>query len=207
MHDNMGMGYVEAHGTPFGSLVLMWMAMMVLMMLPGAVPAISRQTGFRPRAAFLVAYLALWWIFGLAAAAAQSWLQSSNLLNQGLGLRSTVSAGVVILAIGLYQLTPWKRDFLSGCREVDQARDFGHGIAMGLRYGASCLGSSAGLMTSMFVVGMMSTPWMAAIAVWVLAEKTLPLPWASLGLRLAGGGLIAWSAFLLSGLSCISCAV
>ncbi|HEX2712739.1 MAG TPA: DUF2182 domain-containing protein, partial [Candidatus Acidoferrales bacterium] len=58
-----------------------------------------------------------------------------------------------------------------------------------LRYGISCLGCCATLMGLLFVGGVMNLMWAAAIAVWVLAEKTLP--WGGRITRLGAIGLIA----------------
>jgi hypothetical protein len=44
----------------------------------------------------------------------------------------------------------------------------------GFGFGLCCLGSSAGLMAMLVVLGVMSPGWMAAIAVLVTAQKLLP---------------------------------
>ena len=66
-----------------------------------------------------------------------------------------------------------KRRFLLQCRARTQVT--------GTRYGLSCLGSSGPLMLLLFVVGVMSLPWMIALALWIVVEKTAP--W---GRRIAG---------------------
>ena len=72
---------------------------------------------------------------------------------------------------------------------IDSRTGGGHGgpphnqvnaMRQGIRYGVSCLGCCWALMCLLFVVGVMNMFWIAVIAVWVLAEKTLP--W---GVRLA----------------------
>jgi predicted metal-binding membrane protein len=158
----------------------MWIAMMAAMMLPGAVPAVIGIQGYRPRIAFVAAYLAVWGVFGAAAAALQFMLESQQLLTSDLALRSAAAANLSLLVIGAYQLTPAKRACLRLCRSQ----------VVPLRYAFACLGASWLLMGILFVVGVMSVIWVAAIALWIAAEKAL-----SAGGRLAGAagvGLILW---------------
>jgi predicted metal-binding membrane protein len=77
----------------------------------------------------------------------------------------TVAAGVVVIAAGAYDLTPVKRHFRLRCHENSRS---------GLVFGLDCVGSSAGLMAILFVLGVMSVLWMAVIAVVVVAQKLLP---------------------------------
>jgi predicted metal-binding membrane protein len=51
-------------------------------------------------------------------------------------------------------------------------------------------------MCLVFVGGVMDILWLAAISLWVLAEKTLP--WGGAIARLAGAGLIAWGSVSLA---------
>jgi hypothetical protein len=47
-------------------------------------------------------------------------------------------------------------------------------FSMGLRHGAYCVGCCWALMALLFVVGVMNLLWVAAIALFVMAEKVLP---------------------------------
>jgi predicted metal-binding membrane protein len=151
----------------------MWAVMMAAMMLPGAMPAILRQRGALRRLEFAAGYFGVWTAFSAVAAAAQFALQSAELLSEDMALRSSIAAFAAVAAVVLYQLTPWKRRFLIECRARNQLT--------GTRYGLSCLGSSGPLMMLLFVVGVMSVPWMLALTLWVVVEKTAP--W---GRRIAG---------------------
>jgi predicted metal-binding membrane protein len=114
-------------------------------------------------------------------------------------LRSSIAAGIIVIAVGVYQATPWKRRFLLQCRlrPAPQAGTGGpSGVAAGLRYGFACLGSSAALMALLFVVGVMSWPWIFAIAAWVLAEKLLP--WGTGMARIGAIGIVGWGGWLLA---------
>jgi len=158
----------------------MWIAMMAAMMLPGVAPAVFRVSGYRARIKFVAAYLAVWSVFGAAAATLQFMLESRELLTSDMALRSAVAANLSLLVIGAYQLTPAKRACLRLCRSE----------VVPLRYAFACLGASWLLMGILFVVGVMSVIWVAAIALWIAVEKAL-----GSGGRLAaaaGVGLIVW---------------
>jgi predicted metal-binding membrane protein len=76
-----------------------------------------------------------------------------------------IAAGLLVIAAGVYELTPVKRHFRRLCRER---------AGPGWEFGLCCIGSSIGLMLVLVVVGVMSIPWMVVIAVLVLAQKLLP---------------------------------
>lgn len=66
---------------------------------------------------------------------------------------------------------------------------------MGIRHGAYCLGCCWLLMATLFVVGTMHLAWMAAIALFVLAEKVAP---RSLRVGHAGAAvLVGWGTWTL----------
>jgi predicted metal-binding membrane protein len=103
-------------------------------------------------------------------------------------------AGVLALA-GLYQLSPLKGACLRACRSpigfvMHHNFDSGAvgGLLAGASHGAFCLGCCWALMAVLTVAGLMSLPWMAVLAVLILAEKN----WRhGLGLsRVAGVGMV-----------------
>ena len=153
--DGMGMGVQTSLGSlPF--FAGMWVSMMAAMMLPGAAPAVTRslRREARPWSAglFLCAYLAVWTLAGLAVYALYR-------------PHSTSLAGALVLAAGLYELTPLKRRFRRRCHESERS---------GVVFGIDCLGSSIGLMLVLLAVGAMSIGSMAAVAGVVVAQKLLP---------------------------------
>jgi predicted metal-binding membrane protein len=150
----MDMGTATDLGS-LGFFVAAWVPMMAAMMLPGAVPAVSRfirDTG-RALATPLFAgwYLAVWTVVGVAA----------YVLYRPHG---TGAAAALTIAAGLYELTPLKRDCRRRCRES---------VSSGFRYGLNCVGSSIGLMVILLALGVMSVTWMVVIAALVLAQKLL----------------------------------
>jgi predicted metal-binding membrane protein len=67
---------------------------------------------------------------------------------------------------------------------------------MGWHHGLYCVGCCWALMLLLFAAGVMNLLWVAAISIFVLAEKLLP---ASLPVgKAAGALLIAWGGYLLS---------
>jgi predicted metal-binding membrane protein len=154
MH-GMDMGVATRLGS-FAFFVALWVSMMAAMMLPGAVPAVSRsaRASGRVRAVplFVGAYLAVWTLVGVAVYALYRPHGSSV-------------AGVVAIAAGVYELTPLKQHFRRRCRES---------IRSGFEFGLYCVGSSIGLMLLLVAVGVMSVTWMIVIAVLTLGQRLLP---------------------------------
>lgn len=147
-------GMNEGPGTDLGGLgwyLGIWVTMTAAMMLPTTVRVAHDVS-------FAVGYLAVWTVFGLAA-----YLVFRN------GI-STEVAGVLLVAAGVYQLTPLKQRSLRRCRSAHE----GGALRTGALHGLDCVGSSGGLMVALFALGLMSLWWMAAIAAAIFAEKVLP---------------------------------
>ena len=96
---------------------------------------------------------------------------------------STLSArlgGAILIAAGIYQLSPWKAACLTHCRSplgflTSHWRDGKLGAAeMGFRHGMYCLGCCWALMCVLFAVGIMNLVWVAGLSVFVLVEKAGP---------------------------------
>jgi predicted metal-binding membrane protein len=69
-------------------------------------------------------------------------------------------------------------------------------LSLGARHGLYCVGCCWVLMALLFVGGVMNVFWIAAITIFVLAEKVIPA--GRLISRLAGAGLVAWGIWLLT---------
>jgi len=208
----------EMNATPWspayaGLMFLMWWIMMAAMMLPSAAPVLllaaslnrRAQPGRAPYGAtgfFGAGYLFAWAVFSLAAVGAQAWLAQSGFLSAMMQLSSRPLAGGLLIAAGIWQLTPLKRACLDRCRSpvrflTERRRPGGFGaLLMGIEHGTFCLGCCWLLMALLFVGGVMSLAWVAGLAVYVLGEKLLPAghrvaQWTGAVLLLAGVAVIA----------------
>lgn len=170
---------------------LMWWIMMIAMMVPSAAPMVllfaaiarKRQTQATPfvgTAAFLAGYLAVWGSFSALAALVHWSLDFAGLLTPMMTASGGVFGGLLLVAAGLYQLTPLKQACLGQCREPVRfisahwrAGNVG-ALRMGAVHGAYCLGCCWFLMGLLFFGGVMNLYWIAGIGLYVLAEKLGP---------------------------------
>jgi predicted metal-binding membrane protein len=177
-----GMGGMAVLGA--GIFLLTWVVMMVAMMFPATVPMVltharvvrSRGEGSLPTVAFVLGYLVIWAAAGLVPLAI---IQAA-----GSSLAAPLSGwiprlgGAVVLAAGVYQLTPLKNVCLSQCRSplgFILTHDFGGGSPSAAKAGAShglyCLGCCWALMAVLAVLGLMNLALMAVFAVVFFLEK------------------------------------
>lgn len=171
--------------------VVMWSIMMVAMMLPGAGPMILTYARIHQQRqanggsavhlwAFLTGYLTVWVGFSIAAALLQWGLHQSALLSSAMGKVGPLLAGGLLITAGAFQFSHLKQACLSKCRSplsflMTEWREGTVGaFVMGIRHGAFCTGCCWALMLLMFVGGVMNLAWMAALALYFLAEKLLP---------------------------------
>ena len=197
-----------------GLMVVMWWVMMVAMMLPSAAPMIllyaavdrrQREKGggaLLPTGIFAWGYVVVWGGFSLLAAALQWAFESAGILSpMMLNSTSMVFAGIILVAAGLYQLTPVKQACLRHCRGPLQflttrwRKGRWGAFRMGVEHGAFCLGCCWGLMAILFFGGVMNLYWIAGLALIVLLEKTIPA--GHLLGKVTGGLLILWGAAFL----------
>jgi predicted metal-binding membrane protein len=170
----------------------MWAVMMVAMMLPSAAPVTLLVANIaRNRAAsgggagagtvfFVIGYLAVWTAFAAFATLLQWGLDEAGLMSDTMALANRIAAGVVLIVAGIYQWTPLKEACLRHCRSPLQFLLFHWregrlgALTSGIGHGAYCLGCCWMLMALLFVGGIMNLAWIAAIALLVLIEKTVP---------------------------------
>lgn len=170
-------------------------------MLPSAAPAIllyarvsqSRRGGptISEPWMFMVGYLAVWLLFSIGAA-----FEQSNVTGPSMALPSPQAQGALLIAAGLYQLSPLKSACMSQCRSPAQFisrhwRPRWEGaVRLGFLHGAYCVGCCWLLMALLFVGGMMNLLWIIALAVLVAIEKLVPRgDWMG---RVAGVALLIW---------------
>ena len=187
---------------------LMWVVMMIAMMTPSVLPMLQVFRGMgRVEASALDAlcfaggYLACWSGFALIACVLQWWLHGHHLLGGSSLGTSRVGAAAILIAAGVWQLTPLKSACLAHCRGplsffMSHWRAGRRGaFVMGLHHGTYCLGCCWMLMLLMFAGGAMSVATMLAISALILAERVAPAgPWLTRVpalLLLALGGVLA----------------
>jgi predicted metal-binding membrane protein len=171
----------------FGLWIGAWTVMMAAMMLPSTSPLVllyARQSTATSSVLLTTGYVAVWAAVGLAAYAVDMRLPDP----------SNRVVGAVLIAAGLYQLTPLKTACLTRCRNpadflvTHWRRGRVGALRLGVEHGAYCVGCCWALMGVLIVAGSMGLAWVVAIALVVAAEKLLPSG-QPLG-RLGGVGLL-----------------
>jgi len=187
-------GMDNGPGTDLGALgwfLGVWVTMMAAMMLPSVAPMVllfarvskekaSRGREFVPTWIFVLAYLAVWAAYGLAAYGIFRLIKWAGPSFLSWHRDGPYIAGGAVIAAGLYQFTPLKDVCLRHCR--GPMHYLLHGwkegrlgaVAMGAEHGFYCVGCCWGLFIVLFAVGVMSIFWMALLAAVIFAEKVLP---------------------------------
>jgi predicted metal-binding membrane protein len=164
-------GMDEGPGTDLGGLgwfLGIWVTMTAAMMLPSLLPQVARLV---PALPFAAGYLAVWTVYGVVAYAVFRLVTSFDTGWLAWDEGGPYAAGGLIVAAGIYELTPLKQRSLRRCRAV---HDSDGALRSGLSHGLDCVGCSGGLMLVLFAVGVMSLFWMAVVAAAIFAEKVLP---------------------------------
>lgn len=199
----------------------MWWLMMFAMMLPSAAPmvllhaAVTRKGLLHANAAgpnapsprlrwtttaFITGYLVMWGAFSLVAVVAQWALERGELLSAMMMSTSKLLGSGLLLAAGVWQLTPFKTVCLLHCRSPISflSTHWQPGVTgafrMGIEHGVFCLGCCWLLMALLFYAGVMNLIWIIGLALLVLAEKMMP-GGVAFG-RVTGPLLIAWGVWL-----------
>src|SRR4029077_18819537 len=145
--------------------------------------------------AFGAGYLLVWTVLSAGAALAQWVMHQAAMLSPAMTTSSARLSGVILIAAGMYQLTPFKGACLSHCRSplgflMTSWHDGAIGaFRMGLAHGCHCLGCCWALMCVLFAVGVMNLLWVAALTALVLLEKIGPL--GAIAARVTGVIMIA----------------
>ena len=198
-------------GAQFAAMFVMWTVMMIGMMTPSAAPMIllyarvgraahAQGKPFAAVAWFAAGYFAAWAAFSFVATGAQWALEQAALLSPAMAARSRLLGGAVLLAAGLYEITPLKRACLAHCQAplvfLQTHGGFRAGakgaFAFGARHGLYCIGCCWALMALLFVGGVMNVLWIAGLAILVLAEKALAFGMMAsrvIGFALIGAGV------------------
>ena len=192
----MAMPLAVADGLAF---TLSWTVMMTAMMLPSALPmivlygaiqrgAVGAGTQGVPAAVFTLVYLVVWGATGVPVYVAHT------LLMRLAGLPFSYGVAVILLAAGVFQLSPLKQVCLRACRSplgflLGHWRAGRRGsVRLGWSHALYCLGCCWALMLVLIAAGAMGLPWVLLITAVVAGEKLLPGgEWVA---RAAGGALV-----------------
>ncbi len=205
-----GLGLTMNMSAP--AFVTMWTVMMVGMMFPASAPMILTFSAIqaRKRAAarpyvpvsvFTASYMLVWALLGVVAFGFAAGLDRLAERSDLLMTSWPRIVGGLIVAAGVYQLTPLKNTCLSKCRSpvsflLAHWRDGWLGaFIVGFLHGIYCAGCCWLLFLILVPLGVMNLVAMAAVTVVVFAEKTLPGgEWTA---RAASAGLISYGLLVL----------
>ncbi len=163
------------------SFVFMWLAMMVAMMMPAALPMFLKTRRRWPSLCFMAAgYFAMWLAAGIGIYLPGAGLATMAMRSESLSRAVPWLLGASLIAAGAMQFTRLKMTQLLRCRSP-----FGCAIAcprdetsfrLGCRQGAACCLCCLAPMTIQLTLGIMNPFVMLAIATIIAAEKLLPRP-------------------------------
>ena len=190
-----------------------WVIMMVAMMFPTAAPMILTfhqvQSGKRRRGAafvstwlFVAAYMLVWTLAGIVAYA-------GAVAAEAVAVEAALSAataarigGALLIAAGLYQMTPLKNLCVSKCRSpigfiMTSWREGAIGaLRMGLAHGFYCLGCCWLLFVILFPIGIMNIAAMAAVTLVIFAEKSAAA--GRIAVYATGAALVGYGALVIA---------
>ena len=210
---SLALAALPPYRAPELMLVLaMWGAMLSAITLPAATPAIllfahasrlARTVRF-PRTGilfFVVGYLLVWGGFGALATLAQWALHDAGALDTSMAIMHPSACGLMLVAAGSYQWTPYKHACLQQCRAPLSFIVAGWrpgllgALRMGGAHGLSSIGCCALLLSLLFVAGVTNLGALVALAALVLAETLLPR--GAVNACIGGLALVAWGTLLL----------
>ena len=193
MRDMPGMvsGIHPWTSTDFVMMFLMWAIMMFAMMVPSAMRSVliyarivardgSQDPLVTPSLVFVFGYIVIWTLFSVMATALQWAMETAALLSPMMVTTSSSLGAALLVAAGIYQLTPLKDNCLKHCQSpvmfiaAHYQKGMRGAFQLGLAHGGYCLGCCWLLMGLLFVGGVMNLIWILAISAFVLVEKLLP---------------------------------
>ena len=178
--------------------LLMWLAMMVAMMLPSAMPMWHRYGRWVARAGnpglciLLVAggYFAVWMVIGLAIYVVGVSGAYATMRWTGLSRFTPTLLGAALAVSGTMQFSWWKMAALRRCRDPLAGAPsptvggwksaWSHGVTQGVTCAICC----SGPMLALLALGAMNLAVMAILAAVIAVEKLAPRP--DLAVRLSG---------------------
>ncbi|MCD2187009.1 DUF2182 domain-containing protein [Actinomycetospora soli] len=180
------MGHLPV-GPAVGPVLLAWVVMVVAMMLPPALPLLTTVAGLavgRGCPMLLAAlagatFVAVWTVAGAALLGLDTALRQVLVLAADPG----TAAAVVLVAAGLYQLSPLAQRCLTACRSprstalrywTGRRPAWAETVGLSASYGLTCVGCCWALMVISLTVAVAALPVMVVLAVVMAAQRLLP---------------------------------
>jgi predicted metal-binding membrane protein len=179
--------------------MLMWLAMMVAMMWPAALPMLlnfrqsligNKNRNFKTPMIFAASgYFFVWLLFGAAVYLLGMMFALAAMRLEWLSRMVPALSGVALMAAGALQLTAWKMSGLrrcrtSSCAELRSGDTLKAGWCHGIKQGAVCFICCLALMLALLALGAMNLTVMILIASTIATEKLVSKP--ELFLRIFG---------------------
>lgn len=186
---------LEESGLPWLVAVLIflacWQTMIVAMLLPSSMPAVSAVVAavrgasrrVQTLGAFLAGYACIWTAFGLLAFAGDTLIHRAVDESPWLATHAFLIGATTLLVAGAFQLSHWKSSFLARCHnpeplavgdESAQTWHTGPAWRLGLRHGWVSTGCCWALMVVMFGIGAGGLGWMAGLTCVMVGETIAP---------------------------------
>ena len=162
------------------NFLLMWLAMMIAMMMPSALPMFLKTRRRWTSLCYVAAgYFAIWLVAGVVIYILGVRLALAAMRSELFSRIVPFLLGAWLIVAGMIQFTNWKMTHLLRCRS------FGCGISflrheksfrVGCKQGVESCACCVPTMTIQLVIGIMNPIMMIVVAFFIAAEKLLPGP-------------------------------
>jgi Predicted metal-binding integral membrane protein len=163
------------------SFLLMWLAMMVAMMMPSALPMfLKTKRSWASLCSMASGYFAIWLIAGVGVYLVGIVFAAMAMRLEWFSRAVPWLLGATLIASGAIQFTRWKMTHLLRCRSpfgcAISCPQYETGFRLGCQQGVACCVCCAAPMTVQLVLGIMNPVVMIGVAMVIAAEKLLPRP-------------------------------
>jgi len=174
------------------SFLLMWLAMMIAMMMPSALPMFLKTRRRWTSLCYMASgYFAVWLVTGVIIYVLGVRLALVAMRSELFSRIVPFLLGMWLIAAGMIQFTNWKMTHLLRCRSFGCSISFlqhEKSFRVGCKQGAESCACCAAPMTIQLALGIMNPLLMIIVTIFITAEKLLPRP--KLTARLIGTATI-----------------
>ena len=163
------------------SFLFMWLAMMVAMMMPSALPMfLKTRRPLYSLCCMATGYFAIWLAAGVGIYAPGVWFATVAMRSEWFSRVVPLLLSASLIAAGAIQFTRWKMEHLLCCRSslgcAASCSQHETSFRLGCKQGAACCVCCAAPMTIQLAIGIMNPLMMVIVAIAIAAEKLLPRP-------------------------------